>query len=62
MTETFKALILAFKQMAKDRGEPETMEKLTSLYVNSERSRRSCTKRKYPSAKNSILKWKSMRS
>lgn len=31
MTETFKALILAFKQMAKDRGEPETMEKIDEL-------------------------------
>ena len=31
MTETFKALILAFKQMAKDRGEPEIMEKIDEL-------------------------------
>ena len=31
MTETFKALIPAFKQMAKDRGEPETMEKLDEV-------------------------------
>ncbi len=31
MTDNFKALILAFKQMAKDRGEPETMEKIDEL-------------------------------
>ncbi len=31
MTDNFKALIQAFKQMAKDRGEPETMEKLDEL-------------------------------
>ena len=31
MTDNFKALILAFKQMAKDRGEPEIMEKIDEL-------------------------------
>lgn len=31
MTDNFKALILAFKQMAKDRGEPETMKKIDEL-------------------------------
>ena len=31
MTDNFKALILAFKQMSKDRDEPETMEKIDEL-------------------------------